>query len=332
MKKFEDISQIAQNLIKNKKKLIYIAGASASGKSYFAKLLKNELEKNWQKVFAVSSDMYYTNDSWLKYLLYWTFDHPKLIAYDELAKNLQQLFTLWQTQIPEYSFVEKRRIWKTTIKNEYDFVIVEWLYTISQLPNKFDPFKIFVYSDEEELIFRRLIRDQQRTQEPLHTSIQITSKVFPMRNIYWKKQKKLSDLIVYNDYNILSQKWKTINYSQIQVKKSNLWELKNRFYITDFEYNDKNNQNWVIVVSEVYRSKKWLLEFVKISKKKQIWQKIETIEFDLFEAWILTWIHSLLQLAWLKIKRISKKIISTYYKDNKQITIKEYKWKFYLQK
>jgi len=79
------------------------------------------------------------------------------------------------------------------------------LYSISQLPDTHNPCKLFVFADEEELIFRRLIRDQQRTKDPLHVSIAIMSKVFPMRNLYGKQQKQQSDIVVYNDFEILKQ-------------------------------------------------------------------------------------------------------------------------------
>ncbi len=206
------------------------------------------------------------------------------------------------------------------------------LMNISQLPTKHNPFKIFVHSDEEELIFRRLIRDQERTQDPLHTSIEITAKVFPMRNIYGKKQKKQSDLIVYNDYDILSIKWDSSSYELLNVKKQDLWILTKRLYITDFEYDDSNPWNGTIVISEIYKKKKWLLEYVMITKTRKEWDTFKTIEFSLFEAGILTWLHSLLQLAWLKIKWTLKKIHSVYEKNWKEITVKTRRGKLYLKK
>ncbi len=90
---FNDFDKIINEIKQAKTKLIYIAWASASGKSFFAEKLKSKLEKEWKKVFSVSSDMYYMNDSGMKYLLYWTYDHPRLIAYDDLGKDINEYFT-----------------------------------------------------------------------------------------------------------------------------------------------------------------------------------------------------------------------------------------------
>lgn len=201
---FNSLDLITKDIKAAKTKLIYVAGASASGKSYFADLLKEKLEQEGKKVLAISSDSYYMSDSGLKYMLYGTFDHPALIEYSLLAKNIDEYFTTGKTTTPEYSFKERRRVAYHDVTEAYDYVIVEGLYAISLLPNKHNPFKIFVHSHLEELIFRRLVRDQKRINEPMHMIVDIITKVFPMWNLYGKKQKNKSDLVVYNDYDILS--------------------------------------------------------------------------------------------------------------------------------
>jgi uridine kinase len=62
-----------------------------------------------------------------------------------------------------------------------------------------------VDSDTEELIFRRLVRDQQRVNEPLYMIVSMLGKVFPMWNIFGNPQKKNADLIVDNSYEILEK-------------------------------------------------------------------------------------------------------------------------------
>lgn len=119
------LSAINALLQESGKKLIYIAGASASGKSYFAKKLKESLEKSGKKVLSISSDDYYSDLTSIKYLLYGTFDHPNLIDYHLLQKNLDEYMTTGQTNIPKYSFVEKRRVSHEAVNGSADFVIVE---------------------------------------------------------------------------------------------------------------------------------------------------------------------------------------------------------------
>jgi uridine kinase len=121
----EQMPAITALLEQSGKKLIYIAGASASGKSYFAKLVKEQLEKTGKKILSISSDDYYGNLSSIKYLLYGTFDHPNLIDYDLLQKNLDEYITTGKTKLPKYSFVEKRRTSYEAVNGSADYVIVE---------------------------------------------------------------------------------------------------------------------------------------------------------------------------------------------------------------
>jgi uridine kinase len=76
-------------------------------------------------VLNISSDDYYTDQTGLKFLLYGTFDHPNLIQYDLLQKNLDEYFTKGHTTLPKYSFVERRRVSLDSIAEDYDYVLVE---------------------------------------------------------------------------------------------------------------------------------------------------------------------------------------------------------------
>jgi len=65
---------------------------------------------------------------------------------------------------------------------------------------------MFVYSAQEELIFRRIIRDQERVAEPAYMIVENLGKAFPMRKIYGEPQLNKADMIVNNDYQILEKK------------------------------------------------------------------------------------------------------------------------------
>lgn len=115
------------------KKLIYVAGASASGKSYIAHLIAKELEKIGKTVLTVSSDNYYIDDTWLKAVLYGTFDHPDLIEYDLLEKHINQFMESKTFDMPTYNFKESKREIAVTLTGDYDYIIIEGLYTITKL-------------------------------------------------------------------------------------------------------------------------------------------------------------------------------------------------------
>lgn len=89
---YDNLSLIVNHIISNNHQLIYFAGPSASGKSFIAQQLVEQLQQQGKKVLLISSDSYYSNESQLKYVLYGTFDHPKLIDYNILEQDLHSYF------------------------------------------------------------------------------------------------------------------------------------------------------------------------------------------------------------------------------------------------
>ena len=331
----KNTKKVIEEIKKSKTKLIYVAGASASGKSYFAKKLAEWLKKGKKKVLAISSDDYYTNETNLQFMLYGTFDHPSLIEYDLLQKNIDEYFKTKKTKLPKYSFQERRRISYEEIKGNYDYIIVEWLYTISQLNNKNNPFKIFVHSPTEELIFRRIIRDQSRVKESLDAIVAMIGKVFPMRKLYGDPQTQEANITIDNDYKIMSKEGKEYQFKQIKQIPKNIWKLEKKEYIKDFMYNDENDKNGIIYVSEVYKEKKWLLNHIIITKSKLNDFKdnnYSRIVVKLYRPGSLTMLHTMLQTAWLKLIGQNEKIEETYIKNNKKTKIKRSRRKIYLVK
>jgi len=329
----KDIKKVIKEIEKSKTKLIYVAGASASWKSYFAKKLAEWLKKRKKKILEISSDDYYTNETNLQFMLYGTFDHPSLIEYDLLQKNIDEYFKTKKTKLPKYSFKERRRISYKEIKWNYDYIIVEWLYTINKLKNKNNPFKIFVHSPTEELIFRRIIRDQNRVKESLDTIIAMIGKVFPMWRLYWEPQIEQSNIIINNDYKIMEIEWKEYQFKEIKKIPNNIGKLEKKEYIKDFMYNDANDKNWIIYVSEVYKEKKWLLDHIIITKSKlNDFKKnnYSRIVINLYRPWSLTMLHTMLQTAWLKLIWENEKVEEIYKKNNKETKIKKSRRKIYI--
>ena len=121
----KSLDTIVDRILQQEEKLVYCAGASASGKSFIAEQLVEQLEKKGKKTLLISSDSYYSNESQMKYLLYGTFDHPKLIDYDTLESDIRKYFTNGVFELPVYSFMEKRTTQYITIDQAYDIVIVE---------------------------------------------------------------------------------------------------------------------------------------------------------------------------------------------------------------
>lgn len=330
----DQVDAVIAEIKKRKSKLVYVAGASASGKTHFNKSLWLTLEKMGHKVLNISSDDYYTDQTWLKFVLYGTFDHPNLIQYDILQKNIDEYFTTGKTVLPKYSFIERRRVSLERVQEDYDYVLVEWLYTISQLQDKYNPFTIFVDSHIEELIFRRLIRDQERTKEGIDMIVSMLWKVFPMRKLYGQPQRDVADIVIDNDFSVMDKSWALEEYVATDKKKSEFGILYKREYMRDFLYDDSYNGNGCIVVSEVYREKHGFLDSVIISKRKVNDQKkhsFHTIAIRLYQPWSLTEVHTLLQLAGLNHIGHESWIQSTYRDGDKETVLKEVRGKLFVR-
>lgn len=181
---------------------------------------------------------------------------------------------------------------------------------------------------------RRLIRDQERTQQAVDAIIGDISRVFPMRNIYGKKQEKQAAILIHNDYEILEQKGEKHNFQPTKLSKSECGELQKREYYIDYEYNDSKEENGRIVVSEVYKSYKQDLSYVVVSKQKTYnengQETVTTISMKSTQLGIITQLHTLMQLAGLTLQKVSKKSISTYQKEDKECLVKEKRGKMFI--
>lgn len=316
---FEDIDDITQSLIASDRKLIFIAWPSASGKSLFAKRLVKKLEESWHSILAISSDDYYKNNTQLHALMYGTYDHPHLIEYDRLSDDLETYFETGHVSLPKYSFIEKRTIAYEEVSGSHDFVIVEWIYTISSLKTSLPHHSIYVTSPHEEILVRRFLRDQERTKEPAHTLITNMDHMFPMWNVYGELQKS-ADIVIENTFNILEHKGKTFLLEE-KGNPSSDRIIEDQVHAIDHVYFDKNEwpysdrlivrENYLAEQKEVLRSVD-VLNYMDIDKNGKKYRKL--LHFRFYQPGIITTVHSLFQLAWLHVHS-SENVYITQYSD-----------------
>ena len=108
-----------------------------------------------------------------------------------------------------------------------------------------------VTSDTEELIIRRLIRDQQRIGDTASQIVHTLESVFSMWNVYGNIQKKQADIIVHNNYDILSDKGTL--YSLVQCKMPDLSQSQS-YQHHNFIYNSPEHYDQdYLQISEVYQ-------------------------------------------------------------------------------
>ena len=207
--------------------IVGISGASGCGKSYFTKLLKDHIAKyNIQpsEIKIISCDSYYktftesdgtprkidskTTDVYEKtpaYLKY-NWDHPDAVDLKLLEQHLKQLKNGEDISVPSFDFNSSTQtqnsrhiIHAATVK----VVIVEGLFTfyLESLRKMFD-LKLFVSSDMEVCLVRRLIRDfKNRGSDYDRTITQYIDNVKPAYISYIEPTKTFADFTINNSYN-----------------------------------------------------------------------------------------------------------------------------------
>ena len=145
---------------KDKRYLIGIAGASGSGKSFFAKKLHESLSP--KKIFVLSQDFYYKDNSDipLEERPKINYDHPDAIDFDLLKDHLLQLKKGKAINHPIYNFRVHNREEETVSAGPADIVLLDGIliYAMPALLDLFD-FKIYIDTPMDICFIRRLQRD-----------------------------------------------------------------------------------------------------------------------------------------------------------------------------
>lgn len=162
--------------------LVAIVGASGSGKSTIASLLKASLIDAGFSVSLFSQDAFYkpvghpmTN-----------YDEPDALELDYLATMLNLLKSGNSVDIPTYDFVTHKRQKQTELVEANEFVLVEGLFLLSReaLRSVFDR-TIYLDVCQTECFERRLRRDQnERGRTPDDIKRQYYEQVLPGFNNY----------------------------------------------------------------------------------------------------------------------------------------------------
>lgn len=187
--------------------IIGIAGGTGCGKTTVVNQILNELQED--DVGVISQDSYYKDTSHLSYeeRIQINFDHPKSIDFELLVKHLKALKQQKAIHQPIYSFIEHNRTEETVLTQSRKVMIVEGIliFTNPKLRNLFD-IKIFVHTDSDERLIRRLKRDikeRGRDLDEVLTRYQTTLK--PMHDQFIEPMKEYADIIIPNNtYNTVA--------------------------------------------------------------------------------------------------------------------------------
>lgn len=142
--------------------LIGVAGASGSGKTFFAGKLKEVFSP--KSVCILSQDFYYKKNSHIPFAEREkiNYDHPDAIDFDLLEDHLILLKNGRTIEHPVYDFRTHDRLEEKEAAGPADIIILDGIliFAVEKLLDLFD-YKVFVDTPMDICFIRRLQRDRQ---------------------------------------------------------------------------------------------------------------------------------------------------------------------------
>lgn len=182
----------------NRPILIGICGGTGSGKSTVAKAIFESLpEKN---ISIIEQDAYYRDQTHLSLeeRIKTNYDHPLAFDTDLLVEHMATLLQGKAIEKPNYNFSNHTRETFTTRIEPKDIIILEGIMILEEkrLRDLMD-IKIFVDTDADVRIIRRIVRDIQERGRTLDSVInQYIHTVKPAHEQFIEPTKKFADLII----------------------------------------------------------------------------------------------------------------------------------------
>lgn len=176
--------------------IIGIAGGSGSGKSTVTKRIIQQLGK--KSCLVIAHDFYYKSLPDNHNPLDYNFDHPDALHTDELVEHLMLLKNGNTIHQPQYDFSVHKRLTKTITIKPKRIIILEGILILSDksLRSLMD-IKIFVDTDADERLIRRIKRDMSERGRTLDSVIdQYNKTVKPMHVEFVEPSKIFADLII----------------------------------------------------------------------------------------------------------------------------------------
>lgn len=177
--------------------VIGVSGGSASGKTTVANRIKEACKDS---VELLSHDFYYLSHDELPFeeRVKLNYDHPNAFDNERLINDIKLLKQSIPISRPVYSYTEYRRLPETVSVNPVKVIIVEgfMIFENTELRELMD-IKIYVDTDADERLIRRIIRDVKERGRSLESVIeQYINTVKPMHEQFVEPYKKYADIIV----------------------------------------------------------------------------------------------------------------------------------------
>jgi uridine kinase len=177
--------------------IIGIAGGTGSGKTTLARHLADAFG---DRVAVITHDSYYRaqSDKTYEERCLQNYDHPDAFETDLLCRHLELLCQGEAVDVPVYDYTVHNRSDKTERVEPRAVIILEGILLLSDaaLRDRMD-LKIFVDTDADERILRRIVRDTRERGRSLESVIaQYLTTVKPMHDAFVEPFKRYADIIV----------------------------------------------------------------------------------------------------------------------------------------
>ena len=177
--------------------IIGIAGGTGSGKTTITNRLK---ERFGDDVTVVYHDNYYKRNDNLPYeeRCKLNYDHPDAFDTDLMIQHLQTLKAGNAIDCPVYDFTVHNRSDRTIHIEPTKVIIVEGILVFqNEALRKMMDIKLFVDTDADVRILRRILRDVQERGRSLESVVnQYLTTVKPMHEKFIEPSKRCADLII----------------------------------------------------------------------------------------------------------------------------------------
>ena len=176
---------------------IGIAGGTGSGKTTITKRI---MERFGEDVSVIYHDNYYKAHDDMTYeersLL--NYDHPDAFETERMIRDLQALKRGETVHCPVYDYTVHNRSMETILIKPAKVIIVEGILILADrhLCNEMD-IRVFVDTDADVRILRRIIRDVNKRERTLQSVIdQYLTTVKPMHEAFVEPSKKNAHIII----------------------------------------------------------------------------------------------------------------------------------------
>ncbi|MHC9533121.1 uridine kinase [Dellaglioa sp. L3N] len=178
--------------------IIGVTGGTGSGKTTVSNAIYSQLAG--ESIMILQQDTYYNDqaDMSMEERKAVNYDHPLAFDNERMISDLEQLLNNEAIDMPVYDYTKFTRSSETIRTEPQDVIIVEGILILGdeKLRNLMD-IKVFVDTDDDLRIIRRITRDMKERDRSLQSVIdQYVKTVKPMYNQFVEPTKRYADIIV----------------------------------------------------------------------------------------------------------------------------------------